>query len=218
MKELPAPVFQVNEVRAACFLEPNYSRNSQPQAQSQPGQTQQDSIPSTSSLLNQIPPSVASQPHNDVWVLARPGCLPQDAVHAGYDIDGKLMYVSRVYHNGDYIPAKAFPDYNSACVPYQGREIVESKFEYLVGKKYMWISPNPFPPEAVVVNPISTNEALYVGRSNYGGSLLCGKFQRSLNCLFVPFGRREIAITSSFEILVHQDSQMSRNQPASSGQ
>ncbi|XP_065369116.1 uncharacterized protein LOC135961541 [Calliphora vicina] len=227
-KELPEPTFQVTEVRAVPYCEPNYSDHlitTQPQPLSQPAETQPDATASSSNPQPNVaqpvaaaPSSTSAQPDYDVWALAQPDILPPDAVHAGYDIDGQLIYVSRVFHNGDFIPAKAFPSCNLACVPFQGQEIVKSNFEFLIGKNYMWVSPYPFPTGAVVVNPISTNEALYVGRSNYGGSLLCGKFQRSQNCLYVPFGRREIPITSAYEILVHKDRYSSASQQqASSG-
>lgn len=115
------------------------------------------------------------------------------------------MYVSRVFHKGDYIPAKAFDLINWATFPYNGREIFVKRFEYLIGDKYKWVNGEPFPPGAVVVNPLSINEHLYVGRSNYRSSLVCGKFVPSKNCLYIPFGLKEVAVTGRFEILVNKE-------------
>lgn len=137
--------------------------------------------------------------------MNKPFELPLNAVLAGYDIDGKTMYVGRAFHKGDYIPAKAFNIINLATFPYNGAELFVMKFEYLVGDKYIWVPGQPFPTGAIVVNPLSKNEHLYVGRCNHSNSLVCGKFLRSKNCLYIPFGLKEVAITENFEILVHKD-------------
>lgn len=39
------------------------------------------------------------------------------------------MYVGRARHFGDLIPGKAFRNYNSCCIPYDGREHVKTDFE-----------------------------------------------------------------------------------------
>ncbi|KAI8127487.1 hypothetical protein CVS40_2685 [Lucilia cuprina] len=175
-------------------------------AQPQPVEIQLEDAASSSNSNIVLPASSATAlPDYDTWVFAQHDQIPADAVHAGYDIDGTPMYVARAFHNGDYIPAKAFPSLNLACITFEDQEIVKSNYEYLTGKSYIWMSPTPFPVGAVVVNPISTNEHLYMGRTNYSGSLLCGKFKRSEDRLYVSFGQREIPITSSFEILVHKD-------------
>ncbi|XP_037827829.1 LOW QUALITY PROTEIN: uncharacterized protein LOC119615903 [Lucilia sericata] len=198
---------------AVPFCEPNYSWYQQPQsqasqpqaAQPQPVEIQLDDAASSSNSNIVLPASSATDlPDYDTWVFVQHDQIPADAVHAGYDIDETPMYVARAFHNGDYIPAKAFPSHNLACIPFAGQEIVKSTFEYLTGKNYIWMPSIPFPVGAVVVNPISTNEHLYVGCTNYSGSLLSGKFKRSEDRLYITFGRREIPITSSFEILVHK--------------
>lgn len=44
--------------------------------------------------------------------------IPQNAVVAGQDTDGSVIYVGRGCHAGDLIPAKAIPSRNIAYVPY----------------------------------------------------------------------------------------------------
>ncbi|XP_046810184.1 uncharacterized protein LOC111675893 [Lucilia cuprina] len=199
-------IYKIQQDDAGPFCEPNYSRYQQPQSQSPPPQAAQPQPVASSSNLNIVLPasSATALPDYDTWVFAQHDQIPADAVHAGYDIDGTPMYVARAFHDGDYIPAKAFPSLNLACITFEDQEIVKSTYEYLTGKNYIWMSPAPFTVGAVVVNPISTNEHLYMGRTNYSGSLLCGKFKRLEDRLYVSFGEREIPITSSFEILVHK--------------
>ena len=175
-KILPESEFQNIQVKAVMFNSPNYSTISQTQA-----------------------PATA-----DTWVLSSPGVVPSKAVHAGYDIDGSLIYVARVFHGGNYIPAKAIPQHNAALIPYCGEEICKSIFEYLVGDNFQWVKFNAaetFPTNAVIANPL-IGEDLYIGRTVHGESLLCGKVVRSQQMLYVPFNRQEVQISPPFEILV----------------
>ncbi|XP_037827878.1 uncharacterized protein LOC119615916 [Lucilia sericata] len=149
-------------------------------------------------------PSV-THPHN-IWVPAHPGTTPGNAVHAGHDIDMTTIYVCRAYHSGDLLPGKAIPGRSSAYVSYQGQEIQKSSYEMLVGEHYIWApAVNGFAVGAVEAGRTACGEPLYVGRAHYNGSLTCGKIQRSHNCLYIPFGGREVRIAHGYEILVDRN-------------
>ncbi|KAM7342823.1 uncharacterized protein ACRADG_010104 [Cochliomyia hominivorax] len=149
--------------------------------------------------------SCVNQSYN-IWIPAHPGTTPGNAVHAGHDIDMTTIYVCRSYHNGDLLPGKAIPGRSCAYVSYQGQEIQKPNYELLVGDHYTWIpAVNGFAIGAVEGGRTACGEPLYVGRVHYNGSLTCGKIQRSHNCLYIPFGGREIKIAHGYEILVHRD-------------
>lgn len=58
------------------------------------------------------------------WISWRQGQpLPAHAVVAGRDCDGTTIYVGRVQHKRDLIPAKVIPMRNVAYVCYDGKEI-----------------------------------------------------------------------------------------------
>ena len=205
VKILPEPEFQNIHAKAVMFESPNYSTNSQTQ-------TQSVSVPVSVSSVTTAPNSqteavsapAPAPPIADTWVLATPGVVPSKAVHAGYDIDGSLIYVARVFHEGSYVPAKAIPKHNAAFIPYCGQELCKPIFEYLVGDNFKWVKYNAaeiFPTNAVIANPLISDD-LCIGRTVHGGSLLCGKLVRSQQMLYVPFNYQEVSINPPFEILV----------------
>jgi co-chaperonin GroES (HSP10) len=54
---------------------------------------------------------------------------PPDAVIAGTDSDGTVIYVGRAHHEGDFLPAKVILGKQAAYVAYGGQEIFKDKFE-----------------------------------------------------------------------------------------
>lgn len=55
--------------------------------------------------------------------------IPPNAVVAGRDRDGALLYAGRAFHEGDIIPAKVAPHLGSAFVAYGGEESAKHDFE-----------------------------------------------------------------------------------------
>lgn len=55
--------------------------------------------------------------------------LPPNPCYVGNDSDGSPMYIGRVKHCGDILPAKVIPTKNIAYVSHGGREIPNHSFE-----------------------------------------------------------------------------------------
>lgn len=131
------------------------------------------------------------------------GALPHNAVQGGRDSDGSVIYVGRAQHEGDLIPCKVLPSKRAAYVPYNGREVLVSNFEVLTGSGFSWVgsSNGHTPAGAVVVGNQRNGEALYMGRTNFQGSVTPGKVHKSHGCLYIPFAGAEHRITQ-YEVLV----------------
>lgn len=167
------------------FQGPNYS-NSQSQTQPQP-----------------TPPPALT----DTWKLATTNEVPPNGIHAGYEIDNTPTYVARVFHEGNYIPAKAIPLQEKAYFTYNGSEVFKIQFEYLTGNNLQWLKYTDtqlFPANAVICNPLN-DQALCIGRAIYEGYLLCGKILRSQQILYVSFNNQEVSINPPYEILVRNN-------------
>lgn len=131
------------------------------------------------------------------------GALPHNAVRAGQDSDGALIYVGRAVHQGDLIPCKVLPSKRAAYVAYGGKEVLVSSYEVLTGTGFSWIgsSNGNTPTGAVVVGNQQNGEPLYVGRANFQGSLTPGKVQKSHMCLYIPYAGAEHRVVQ-YEVLV----------------
>ncbi|XP_032590607.2 lipoma-preferred partner [Drosophila grimshawi] len=143
----------------------------------------------------------------DLWMGASPGYTPPDAVFGGHDSDMAPLLVCRAFYAGSHIPGKAAPSHGCAYIAQAGRELVESRYEVLIGQsKYHWVPgcEGSIAAGAVEAGRASNGEPLFVGRGHYCGSLTPGKIQQSHRCLQIPFGGQEVRI-SSYEILVRSD-------------
>lgn len=144
---------------------------------------------------------------HDVWVPASPGYTPPDAVYGGHDSDMAPLLVCRAYHAGIHIPGKAAPSRGCAYIAHAGREIVESRYEVLIGQaKYHWVPgyDGSIAAGAVEAGRAHNGEPVFVGRARYMGSLTPGKIQQSHRCLHMAFGGQEVRI-NSYEVLVRSD-------------
>lgn len=129
--------------------------------------------------------------------------LPPNAVRAGQDVDGTIIYVGRATHEGDLMPCKVLPSKRAAYVAYNGKEVLVGSYEVLTGNGFTWIgSSNGHTPDgAVLVGNQRNGEPLYMGRANFQGSLTPGKVHRSHGCLYIPFNGAEHRIVQ-YEVLV----------------
>lgn len=122
--------------------------------------------------------------------------LPANAVVAGRDMDGCIIYVGKAKHNGHKIPAKVIPERRYASVCYAGQEhsvrtykvfsgqnVVENLFiaiyvlQVLCEHTLKWIrcSNGNVPEGAVPGGEAENGEKLFVGRANMKGALTVGK-------------------------------------------
>jgi hypothetical protein len=58
--------------------------------------------------------------------------LPTTAIIGGHEDDGTIIYVGRIQHGGELLPAKIIPSQKVACAPLDGKEIFKDEFEVRV--------------------------------------------------------------------------------------
>ncbi|XP_055845961.1 uncharacterized protein LOC129911950 [Episyrphus balteatus] len=137
------------------------------------------------------------------WIDATPGNIPRGAVIAGADFDGDTIYVGRLRHGGDLLPAKVIPSKDGAYVCFGGEEVKSDTFQMLVGAGFAWATCNGgnVVPNAVPSGNTSDGETLYIGRGHHNGSLSVGKVHPSHGCLYLPYGGEEVKL-DHYEVLV----------------
>lgn len=120
------------------------------------------------------------------------------------------MYAGRAYYSGDLLPAKVFINHieygTAAHVCFEGREIPQHNFEILVPDgMYVWRSEanGEVPYRAMEVGHTVVGDVLYLGRGRHQGAVIPGKVHPSHNCLYIPFGGREIALRQ-YEVLCYR--------------
>lgn len=128
--------------------------------------------------------------------------LPAHAVKVGIDQDGSEIFLGRVNHNGDVVPAKVIPSKSAAYIPWGGKEVLVSFVEILREVQYIWkpSANGQVPHNAVPFGTTSSGEALFAGRCTHEGSLTPGKVQPSHGCIYIPFNGSEVAI-KQYEVL-----------------
>ncbi|KFB37639.1 hypothetical protein ZHAS_00004877 [Anopheles sinensis] len=115
--------------------------------------------------------------------------IPPTAVCAGKDRDGSPIYVARAKHDGDLLPGKVIASSHMAYVPYEGKEICLDNFEVLTGTDFTWVASSNglVPTGAFVAGKTASGKPLYVGRTDYNGSVVPGKIVSSHGCLYISF-------------------------------
>lgn len=129
--------------------------------------------------------------------------LPPNPIFAGNDSDGSPMYVGRVYHAGEQLPAKVIPSKNIAYISYDGQEIPYHNYEVLCNGNVQWVHSGhgAVMPNAVPGGRTNTGETLYIGRAWHAGALTPGKIHPSHGNLYIPYNGGEVAI-GTYEVLI----------------
>ncbi|VDP68901.1 unnamed protein product [Echinostoma caproni] len=139
------------------------------------------------------------------WVHDHDGHVPHNAIEAG---DG--IYIGRVMHEGDMIPAKVVSRLNKAYVPYGGREHEYHSYEVLCDTKapdtskcYHWERAynGNVPKYAIIAGLSESGECLYIARSEIEGECVVGKVHQGHDSAYFPYGGREHR-KNSYEVLV----------------
>ncbi|XP_075969631.1 uncharacterized protein LOC142972412 [Anticarsia gemmatalis] len=139
------------------------------------------------------------------WVKCSNGSMPNGAVPAGVDLDGKEMFVARAHHDNCLVPGKIIPSREKhAYIPYDGKEHHKTEYEVLVNSPNHWVpaSGSNIPPNAL---PGGTDkgETYYIGRARVQGALTCGKVHPSHAVCYVSFDGKEHHF-SNYEILINK--------------
>ena len=66
------------------------------------------------------------------WVKASGGRVPDGAVVAGFEADGKPLYVARAAYNGGIHQGKVRLEFGAANIPWGGKEVKVADYEVLV--------------------------------------------------------------------------------------
>lgn len=145
---------------------------------------------------------------NGRWVQASSdGPVPVGAIIAGYDGDGTAIYVGRVEHEGNVIPAKIIPAKKMAHTQHQGQEISKRSYEALCDVNAGWVPFQGFiPSNAIECGNLANGEVVYIGRGKYCGTLTPGKVLKSTRKLQIPCDWKENTV-DEFDVLVECDDQ-----------
>ncbi|XP_052811822.1 natterin-4-like [Mya arenaria] len=138
-----------------------------------------------------------------VWQSCSGGRIPPSAIRAGYEADGRPLYVGRVrMQDGSMTPGKAGCHLPGAHIPWGSKENVEQNYEILVQPvdavgHYEW---QRFSGGNVPHNAMSTDRGMYVARCYHEGSLVPGKVHTDHGCAYIPYGGDEKSC-SDYEVL-----------------
>ena len=137
-------------------------------------------------------------PTGAVWVLARNGELPPNAVVAGYEADGTKIYVGRFYtKEGELAPGKVVPKmgcaYNGCCWKEQSSKTYQVLTHPNQDEQLKWVATtgNNIPAGALRAGGSPGKDGLYIARAPLAGGICCGKFQPGDGCAYLPFGGTE---------------------------
>ena len=137
------------------------------------------------------------------WESASNGAIPDQAVVAGYEADGRLIYVARANYQGGLIPGKIQSGFGGAHIAWGGDEIAVTDYEVLCGGTYIsWkpASDGNIPDCATEAGYEADGRPVYIARANYQGGLIPGKIQSGFGGAHIAWGGKEIAITD-YEVL-----------------
>lgn len=100
------------------------------------------------------------------------------------------------------MPCKFLPTKQVAYISHNGLEVSKHNFEILVGSDVKWKreTNGKVPKDAFIGGRTSAGETLYIGRGTHGGSQTVGKVHPSHNCLYIPYGGKEIPLRD-YEVL-----------------
>lgn len=136
----------------------------------------------------------AWQPYN--------GHLSRMAKSAGYDTDGKQLFVCRARFKGSLQPGKTWRGYGKCNIAYGGKEYIRSRFQVLLGHS-TW---RPVSSRYTFKAGRDTDgKTLYICRAPYRNSLQLGKTWQGYNKCNVSYGGKELLL-SRYTVLAHQKS------------
>jgi hypothetical protein len=139
-----------------------------------------------------------------VWVTTTGSYIPEGAIRAGYEADGRPLFIARANMEGIWTPGKCGFHLPGAHIPYGMKEQIINQYEVLVHPAnsqgfYEWqrSSHGNVPP-----NAYRTDHETYVGRAHVSGGLVPGKIATGHphRCAYVGFGGNEVSI-KDYEVL-----------------
>ena len=141
-----------------------------------------------------------------VWVQARNGEVPPNAVIGGNESNGRPLYVARfVTKECQLAPGKLEPSHRSAYASCNGQEQSSNVYQVLTHpnqQELRWVptNGNNLPTGALQAGG-DYKSPLYIGRAPFQGGVCCGKYEPSHGCVYVPWGGKEHGVPNNFEVL-----------------
>ena len=68
------------------------------------------------------------------WKNSSNGKIPQGAIKGGYTMNGELLYIGRVLHEGVLLCGKIQPSHEAIYVSYRNKEHKYSSYEILIAR------------------------------------------------------------------------------------
>lgn len=136
------------------------------------------------------------------WSAGQKGTLPQNALLAGSHSENQPLYIVRAnYAKGVHI-GKIGRNWQSALIPYGGREIAVSEYEVFTGKG-LWVnvSNGTLPANAIEGGREADGKKLYIARSRMPNGLHIGKTRADWNFAAIPYGGKEV-LMPQYEVLI----------------
>lgn len=139
------------------------------------------------------------------WVAAEGGQVPDNALPAGEDVGGEVVFIARGKHeSGALIPGKLVPSHGCCYVAWGGTEVPCQNYEVLCScsDRANWVptSGGNIPAQALPAGETEDGEPLYVGRVAHEGAVTPGKIQPSHQVCYIPFGGQEMGFPD-YEVL-----------------
>lgn len=136
------------------------------------------------------------------WVSTCGSHIPDNAIRAGYETDGKPLLIARAIIQGAMTPGKCGIHLEGAYIPYGGKENLFQHYEVLV-----------YPINAlglldwrqasngeVPCNAVKTDNDLYVGRVLYSGSPIPCKIHTTHKVAYMGYYLKEHS-SKDYEVL-----------------
>lgn len=138
------------------------------------------------------------------WVSTS-GCnIPENAIRAGYEKDGRPLYIARAKMECTETAGKCAPHLGGAHIPYDGEEKIVHNYEVLVYsiKDQGFVDWQKASNGNVPCNAVKTDNDKFVGRVFAFGSLIPCKIDTAHNhmCAYMGYDGKEHN-TKDYEVL-----------------
>lgn len=133
------------------------------------------------------------------------GCkIPDNAIRAGYDVNGMPLFIARAKMGGSWTSGKCGTHFEGAYIPYDCKEMLVNDYDVLVYpiKAPGFLDWKKASGGKVPDNAFKTDTDLYVGRVLFSGSLIPCKISTSHKVAYMGFRQKEHN-TKEYEVLCH---------------
>jgi hypothetical protein len=141
-------------------------------------------------------------------IIPSSGVVPVGAFKAGVDTGGGPLYIIRCSYEGGIVVGKYNPLNGKAYISYGGQEIeiADDPVEIYVGYGFWVFSRGENPPgNAIIAGYENDGSPLLIIHGKWLGNVTCGKYSMKYHMGYIPYGGREIQVSSNISFLVPDD-------------